>query len=726
VKRFVVLGAPALLVALALLSARASAGPRATLGTASNPTLKILVRQDGWYSIPQASLTGAGFVVPSDLTLLHLQMNGQEVPFQYRNGKLEFYGRALDTLYTDARPYWLSVGATAGMPMQFARARAPAASPSGTYSGVLTQRERTSSWFTILSHAFPGTQVGNNIFGPAVTPNSSPSRQITLANVDTAQTASLHVDLYGMILNASSSGFHTVNVSLNGAALGQINGSGQVAMSGTLPVPAGVLVSGSNTIQFTDSVPNDAVLTDAETLTYPHFYGADSNTLNLPVTPMQPLSIGGFTNGNVRVLDITDPSLPRELFPTIAQTGPTYTISLTPPANTTRLYAFTDSAALSPAQIVQDTPSTLETPANQADLIVVAYHDFINAVQPLVAARQAEGLSVKVVDVDDIYDEFANPLGSHDPGAITSFLLYAKNNWTAPAPKYVLLVGDATNDPRNYTNQASNIDYIPTLFFDATFLESPSDDALADLDGDGKPELGVGRLPVKSAAETTFLVNKILGYAGTAPRSRSALLVSDNLDRMDYPFPQFSSDLDSTSLSPNGVASTFVNRPDNATAASDDATRATIISDASNGPIIVNWFGHGAFTSWNGVPGHPLLQSSNASSITNTNALSLYLMMTCQTGYFAFSGTFRGLGEELLFATNAAVAIWASTGDTVPADQVNAAKVATGDLFGSDPLKKRLGDAMVDAKSSINDVDVMHTWVLLGDPTMRLNLTPFP
>jgi len=94
-------------------------------------------------------------------------------------------------------------------------------------------------------------------------------------------------------------------------------------------------------------------------------------------------------------------------------------------------------------------------------------------------------------------------------------------------------------------------------------------------------------------------------------------------------------------------------------------------------------------------------------------------MMTCQTGYFVAT-TFNGLGETLLLAANAAVAIWGSTGDTVPFDQVAAAKVATNELFGATP--KRLGDAMVDAKNAINDTDVMHTWALLGDPTMKLRI----
>ena len=39
-------------------------------------------------------------------------------------------------------------------------------------------------------------------------------------------------------------------------------------------------------------------------------------------------------------------------------------------------------------------------------------------------------------------------------------------------------------------------------------------------------------------------------------------------------------------------------------------------------------------------------------------------------------------------------------------------------LFSGAPL--RLGDALVKAKAATPDLDVRRTWILFGDPTMRL------
>ena len=47
---------------------------------------------------------------------------------------------------------------------------------------------------------------------------------------------------------------------------------------------------------------------------------------------------------------------------------------------------------------------------------------------------------MKIVDVDDVYNEFND--GLYHPVAIKNFLKYAYANWQPPAPTYVLLVGD--------------------------------------------------------------------------------------------------------------------------------------------------------------------------------------------------------------------------------------------------------------------------------------------
>jgi hypothetical protein len=102
---------------------------------------------------------------------------------------------------------------------------------------------------------------------------------------------------------------------------------------------------------------------------------------------------------------------------------------------------------LSPLEIREEQPSELMNEDIGADYIIVTHGDFITDVQPLADHRAGKGLRTMVVDVEDVYDEFNH--GVMHPEAIRDFLAYARNRWEAPAPLYVLLVGDGHYDPRD-------------------------------------------------------------------------------------------------------------------------------------------------------------------------------------------------------------------------------------------------------------------------------------
>ena len=92
--------------------------------------------------------------------------------------------------------------------------------------------------------------------------------------------------------------------------------------------------------------------------------------------------------------------------------------------------------------------------------------------------------------------------------------------------------------------------------------------------------------------------------------------------------------------------------------------------------------------------------------------------MTCLNGYF-HDAYIDSLGEATLKAPNGgAMAVWASTGLTEPTPQFSMSSEFYRQLFGSQIV--RLGQVTTRAKGATADSDVRRTWVLLGDPTMRL------
>jgi hypothetical protein len=56
---------------------------------------------------------------------------------------------------------------------------------------------------------------------------------------------------------------------------------------------------------------------------------------------------------------------------------------------------------------------------------------------------------------------------------------------------------------------------------------------------------------------------------------------------------------------------------------------------------------------------------------------------------------------------------------TLPGDQARMNQEFYKLLFGTEGIAL-LGDAIREAKAKSTDVDIRRTWVLLGDPTMRL------
>ena len=76
------------------------------------------------------------------------------------------------------------------------------------------------------------------------------------------------------------------------------------------------------------------------------------------------------------------------------------------------------------------------------------------------------------------------------------------------------------------------------------------------------------------------------------------------------------------------------------------------------------------------------------------------------------------------------MAVWASSGLTFPGEQAALNQNLYRSLFGGDRSTTgeslTLGEAAVRAKAAVNDGDLRRTWILLGDPTMRLDIGSRP
>ena len=529
--------------------------------------------------------------------------------------------------------------------------------------------------------------------------------------------ASLVVALQGV---QSSNPSHQVNVFFNDVLIGTVSFFGLDHPEQTFSIPVAQLLEGNNTVKLTQGGSNDVSIVDYLTLTYPHSYAAFSDSLRFSLRATQTLQVAGFSTPGVRLLDISDPTTVKVTRPIVGTNGSGYAITVpsgprTKAART--MYALPEGQFETPAGFSLNQPSTLNAISNAADLLMISYKDFMPGLAPLVTRRQNEGLTVKVVDIEDVYDEFS--YGAHDPQAIKDFLLRATNTWMTTKPRYVLLVGDASYDPRNYDAlPEGTADFVPTKLVDTLFGEACSDDVLADFDGDGIADIAVGRLPGRTPAENNLMISKIVNFQ-KANVPQSALLVADNAAETNYYFDfDMASDQIGSLVSGNlTVQKVYRSTQPTCTA------RANVISAINQGVALVNYSGHGNVNVWAGSctdssGTNPFFQDPDARGLTNGNKLPLVVVSNCLNGYFN-DPRLEALAESFLKATGGgAVATFASSGETFPDGQQQMSVKLYQLIFGGQSMA--LGDVERQAKTATTDMDVRHTWILLGDPSMKI------
>ena len=103
--------------------------------------------------------------------------------------------------------------------------------------------------------------------------------------------------------------------------------------------------------------------------------------------------------------------------------------------------------------------------------------------------------------------------------------------------------------------------------------------------------------------------------------------------------------------------------------------------------------------------------------------LPVVFAITCLNGYFQ-DPVLESLAESLLKAERGgAVAVWASSGMCDSAPQALMDQEMFRAIFGDRGASGgalTLGEAVMRAKNSINDSDARLTYILFGDPTIRV------
>lgn len=658
---------------------------------AASTALKISVDSDGWYRVPRDELLAAGLAPEADPARLHLYADAREVAMVVEGESdvegIRFYGTALDTPSTATHVYWLTSEDGIGRRMATGSPAGGGVTPS-SFLAVAERRDK-AVFFAALANG-----ENDSFFGPVITNDaSSPATQtLRLEHLDrTSPNADLEIALQGAT-DFGADPSHVIAVTLNGQPLDDIRFSGRDDVFVHRIIPSEWLLEGDNTFTFAaKNGEGDVSLVSFVRLTYAHTYELDGGALMLTADGGD-VAVRGATPAGVHALDITAPASPVEL-PVTIDNG----IARFHAAGGRRTIIVTSNYA-KPVRVDANRPSTLHA-AKAADLVILVHPSLVSAVEPLRALRESQGLSVVVASVDDVYDEYG--CGAKDPGAIRTFL-------ASTAPRYVLLVGDASLDARNYLGLDEG-DLVPTKLIVTPEMKTASDSWLTDFDDDGFADAGIGRLPVRTLDEARLEIGKIVAYenATAAPDwSRAALLVSDDDAALDFDaLAQRVRDV---------VPDSYTTESIRVSGSGETAARQDLLSRFDRGALLVDYIGHGSAEVWRSGG---LFVGSDAATLKNGNRLPFVVAMTCLNGYFHDVSS-TSLAEALLAAPNGgAIGVFASSSVTDAHAQGPANEELVRALLADHAT---LGEAMLAAQRHATDANVRRTFLLFGDPSMRL------
>lgn len=702
--------------------------------------LRIGVTQDGVTRITPADLQDAGVDVSNiDPRTFAMSSQGQPVAIRVAGEAdgsfdagdfIEFFGQKFhgslqDEKYTDENVYWLSIGGQPGPRISDINAQPDfSLTPPGDFAATV-HAEKNNYWYTQhrkdppTKESWYWDQLRPYSSKPGVThtfsapvPYPVPGQSFTLTVEE----------------NARANVSHRTTIAFNDQSLADEDWGGKRRALFTVTVPADVAVSGVNTVTIgallRSGVSSDWVFVNWWELQYRRFFTAWQGQIDFTSEDAGPHEylIDGWQTQQIVALDINNPLAPRRLINAAPIFGGDWALRFrVNDAAGDHFWLQAENAIARPASIrLRPHLTDLRQPATGADVIIITGPALQQAAQRLAAWHQQRGYSSRVVYFQDLVDEFN--AGIYNPRAVTHFLNWTQTNWPDPKPHYIVLFGDGQWNFKGYNTAkyppSPNIVPPYLAWVDPWQGEVPDDNRYADLDGDGDPELALGRIPVNNLDEANAVVDKLTAYDENKRFDywqRQAVFVAD----YDPAAGDFAAESDAiiASYLPDDLIVQRIYR--NITHDSADAVRQAIADAINRGAWMLQYAGHGSPTTWMKGLGWTL---DDIDSLHNAGKYPFISTYNCLDGYFAYPGT-PSIAETMLRKADAgSIAAISPTGLGTTNVQAQFRATLMDVLFHDDV--RVLGDALLIAKQrfyqQMGEHYLIETMTLFGDPTLQL------
>jgi len=707
------------------------------------PGWRVSIEEDGLYQLTYTELQLAGLLVdeinPKTFQIFYL---GEEIAIQvigeddlsFDEGDLIiFYAQGIQSKYSSNNVYWLTYENAQGIRMEIRDGTPLGENTPTNYLKELHLEENQYYKRDLLGEDdFERFYWDSIIISPYYTKPSW--SHIFYIEHPHFGAGSLQLALFGgrQIDN------HVI-IKLNDLQVADVRWDGLTwAGDGFVEVeiPEGLLVSGLNTLMV--FLPDDTgyVYVDWAKINYPNTFSVNTGeevlAFSYDINGTWKFQVQGFNSDAIVAYDVSNP-WEVAVFDSgsliIENLGSEYGIAFEDEVITEKDYwVATESSikTLLASGIVEDTPSDLKSTAYQADYILISHPAFIAEAKALSFHRASQGLSTILVDVQDVYDEFG--FGIMSAAAIREFLAYTAISWQAPAPSFVVLVGDGNYDPKNYRGD-NKTSYIPPFLAmaDPFIGETAADNRYVTFGGlQSIPDMILGRLSVNSPAEASKMIAKIISYEQAPVEgdwTKQVLAVASAADS-GGDFAAYSAGLIADTLpEPYHVSEVYYG------VTHTDITEAVAALKAgiNDGKLIVNFIGHGFSKGWQAQNNPPniFIQTTDVSGFTNEGKYPIFLAMTCSEGYFIDPAT-EAFGEVVTRAENkGAIASWSPTGLGVSGGHDYMDRGFFESVFddGAEVLGEAIASGLTRLWASGSSLYLLETYELFGDPALIINRT---
>ncbi len=377
------------------------------------------------------------------------------------------------------------------------------------------------------------------------------------------------------------------------------------------------------------------------------------------------------------------------------------------------------------------------------------------------AHRAYDGLKVAVVRADQVYNEFSS--GTPDATAYRMLMkmLYdraGEKTITTPSteeggedvvetinyegPRYLLLMGACLWDNRMLTmaTHACNPDDYLLCFESENSWNDTESYVMEDYfglldDGEGatltrdKTDLGVGRFPVKSAAEAKIMVDKSIAYltnSNAGSWKNIVMMLGDDGDSNSH--MQYCNDVAERIISKNPELEVRKVMWDAYTRVSSIAYNTypevteLVKNQANEGALMINYTGHAAPYS---MSHEWVMRLKDFQELKGSN-LPLWFTAACDV--MPFDQQTENMGVTAVLNDGGAALAFVGTARTVYASNNRSLNLNFSEyLFGKDEQgrRNRLGDALRKAKVALVDTEGIHRenklqYAILGDPALTI------